>query len=93
MDYSCSARIRNEGIVTHSKQHQDSSITDFQYIIVLVLTLRCWYVTNGLRIAVQGSANDIVAGYEEVDVILKEPFVLRRLQGFSKIKNVKVVSE
>ena len=69
------------------------SITDFQYIIVLVLTLRCWYVTNGLRIAVQGSANDIVAGYEEVDVILKEPFVLRRLQGFSKIKNVKVVSE
>ena len=45
------------------------SIANFQFIVVL-FTLRCWYVTHGLCVALQGSALDIAHGYGIVSTVL-----------------------
>ena len=54
------------------------SINNFQFIIVLITTLRCWAVTSGLCVALQGPAKDIVAGYAMVDTVVAQLKDMRR---------------
>ena len=44
-------------------------LSSFSFAITLVVTLRCWRVTDGLCIALQGPTKDVVAGYEYVDSV------------------------
>ena len=46
-------------------------ISSFSFTLTLVVTLRCWRVTDGLCIALQAPALDVVAGYGYVDQVVE----------------------